>query len=325
MRKRIGRCFALLCCALLLSGCMNSPPDALVRQGGEGQRLISASIGELTPDARKITLYFRYGDSAYLAPEQREIEVKRNESLEKAVTAALIQGPAPSSLSLTGLFPPGTEALAATVQGDTLFITFNEAFLGRYADEPADASAGAWRTEGTLRRQLCLQSLAATLTEAGLCAQVQVLVFRSAAQTTSMRLQAGFLDRSGNDALLPPVTRDESRLLTPYNTACLLLGAWQVQDWLSLYDLTAREGESARAGEQSALDAFAAARMLTDFSLSPGTVSFDGQTAVLTADLTVQDGGADLALKSYPLLLLREDGIWKMDYGRLLAMMNGAL
>ena len=62
MRKRIIGSFALLCCALLLTGCMNSPPDALLRQGGDGQRLISASIGELTPDARKITLYFRYGD-----------------------------------------------------------------------------------------------------------------------------------------------------------------------------------------------------------------------------------------------------------------------
>ena len=313
----------LLCCALALAGCMNSPPDALLREGGDSKRLISANIGELTPDSQKITLYFRYGDSAYLAPEQREIQVKRNESLEKAITAALVQGPAASSVSLSGLFPPGTEALAAAAQGDTLFITFNEAFLGRYADEPADASSEAWRTEGTLRRRLCLQSLAAALTEAGLCTQVQVLVYRSAVQTTSMRLQAGFLDRSNDDTLLPPVTRDESCLLTPYNTACLLLQAWQAQDWEALYDLTAREGESVRAGEQSALDAFAAARMLAEFSLSPGTVSFDGQNAVLTAALTVQDQGTDQTVQNYPLRLLREEGIWKMDYTRLLAMMNG--
>lgn len=322
MKRRIAGAALLLCCVLALSGCMNSPPDALLRESG-GQPLISASIGELTPDSQTITLYFRYGDSAYLAPEKREIQVKRNESLEKAITSALIQGPAASAASLSGLFPPGTEVLAAAVQGDTLFITFNEAFLGRYADEPADASSGEWRMEGRLRRQLCLQSLAAALTEAGTCSQVQVLVFRSAVQTTSMRLQAGFLDRSGDDALLPPVTRDESLILTPYNTASLLLQAWQAQDWASLYDLTAKEGDSLRAGEQSALDAFASARMLTGFSLSPGTVSFDGQTAVLTAELTVQDHGAEQTVKGYPLLLRREEGIWKMDYARLLNMMNG--
>ena len=130
---------------------------------------------------------------------------------------------------------------------------------------------------------------------------------------------------TGDDALLPPVTRDDSLILTPYNTASLLLQAWQAQDWASLYDLTAKEGDSLRAGEQSALDAFASARMLTDFSLSPGTVSFDGQKAVITAALTVRDRDAEQTVAGYPLLLLREEGIWKMDYARLLNMMNGNL
>ncbi len=313
---------ALLLCVLALPGCMSSPPDTLLREGDGGQRLISASIGDLTPDSREITLYFRYGDSSFLAPERRTIQVKRNESLEKAVTAALIQGPILSAASLSPLFPPGTEVLAAASQGDTLFITFNEAFLGRYADEPADSS-GAWRAEGMLRRRLCLQSLAATLTEAGLCARVQFLVYRSVVQTTSMRLQAGFLDRSGDDTPLDPVTRDESCLLTAHNTASLILQSWQVQDWQSLYDLTAREGEKNRPGEQAAFGDFASARALTDFSLSPGAVSFDGQSAVMTASLTMRDSGADQIFSGYPLLLKREAGLWKMDYARLLAMMNG--
>ena len=320
MRKRIVGTVLLLCCAIMLSGCMHSPPDLLLRDGNGGQRLISASTSDLVPDSQTITLYFRYGDSAYLAPEQRQIQVKRNESLEKVITAALIQGPDPSNPALSSLFPPGTEALAAAVQGDTLFVTLNEAFLGRYADESSDAASG----EGVLRRQLCLQSLAATLTEEGLCAQVQVLVYRGAVQTSSMRLQAGFLNRTNDDTLLPPVTRDESLLLTPFNTAGLILQAWKNQDWISLYDLTAKAEGSARAGEQSALDAFAAARTLTDFSLSPGTVSFDGQAAVLTASLTVQNQGTDEVILGYPLLLLREEGIWKVDYNRLLNMMNGA-
>ena len=155
-----------------------------------------------------------------------------------------------------------------------------------------------------------------------------MLVYRSTVQSTSMRLQAGYLNRSGDDALLPPVTRDESSLLTPYNTAYLILRAWQAQDWTSLYDLTAKEGETAektRVGEQSAFDAFSAARLLAEFELSPGAVSFDGQTAVLTAKLTVQDQGADQTVQGYPVLLRREAGIWKMDYTRLLSMMNGNL
>lgn len=321
MKKTFRLAALLSLCAILLCGCMTSPADSLKRQSAEGQSLISASTAELAPEEQEMTLYFRYGDTAFLAPERRLILVERNESLEKAVVEALIMGPAATASSLSPLFPAGTEVLAVASQGDTMFITFNEAFLGRYADEPADGM-GEWRAEGPLRRQLCLDSLAATLTEEGLCAKVQVLVYRSSGASTSMRLQAGFLNRSGDQTLLAPLTRNEKCLLTAYNTASLLLASWLHQDWESLYDLTAREGTAARPGEQSAYDAFAAGKVLSAFSLSPGAASYDGQSAVFAVDLTFLGQGGDVALAGYPLLLTRERGLWKMDYGRLTAMMN---
>ena len=265
-----------------------------------------------------MTLYFRYGNSGYLAPERRNVWVQRNESLEKAVVEALIQGPGSSASSLTPLFPAGTRVLATAVQEDTVFVTFSEEFLGRYADEPADGS-GDWKWEGPLRRQLCLDSLSATLTEAGLCAKVQVLVYRSTGAATTMRLTQGYLTRSGDDTLLPALTRNESRLLTAYNTAALLMESWLHQDWASLYDLAAG---ASRPGENGAFDAFASSRALADFSLSPGTASYDGQTAVFAVNLTLIGEGANEQITGYPLLLTRESGIWKMDYGRLTAMMN---
>ncbi len=312
----------LLTCALLLTGCMAAPPDSLIRGGTDGQSLISASTAELAPAERSVTLYFRYGSTAYLAPEQRLIQVQRNETLEKALVQALIDGPSAAASALTPLFPPGTEVLAVTTQGDTLFITLNDAFLGRYADEPGDAAVGEWRTEGPLRRQLCLDSLAAALTETGLCVQTQVLVYRGAGQSTSMRLQKGFLTRTADDALLPPLTRREDCLLTPYRTAFLLLSTWTAQDWAALYDLTAQEGGVSRPTEQTAADAFAASRVLTGFTLSPGNVSYDGQTAVFTAELSLRGTGLDETVSGYPLTLIREGGLWKMDYERLLAMMQ---
>ena len=302
----------LVCCALLLCGCMTSPPDSLKRSGTEGQRLISASTEGLAPDQKSVTLYFRYGSTGFLAPEARLVTVQRNESLEKAVVKALLGGPLNAALS--PLFPSGVEALSAVNQDGTLFLTLNEALLGRYPDEPGDVSLGAWKTEGPLRRQLCLDSLAATLTEAGLCDRVQVLVERSQA---SMRLTAGFLNRSADAALLPMLTRNEDTLLTPHNTAQRILQSWREQDWNTLSAYTANA-----SGEQSALDAFAAAEKLVDYTLSCGSVSFDGQTALVTADLTLQGQGQDTAVPGYPLRLIREDGIWKMDYETLLDMMG---
>ena len=215
----------LLIGAFLLSGCAASPPDALIREETEGQTLISANTANLPPDTLSAALYFRYGDSGYLAPEQRLIPVQRDESSEKALVQALLDGPRSGGNSLRALFPPGTKLMSASRQEDTVVVTFSEEFLGRYSDEPKDASAEPGRTESMLRRQLCLDSLAATLTEAGLCVQVQVMVYPSN-QTAPMRLQAGFLDRSGDTAILPPLTRSEDRLLTCHHAADLLLSAW---------------------------------------------------------------------------------------------------
>lgn len=316
MNRQMIRVFLLLCvCALVLCGCAISPPESLKRSGVDNHRLVSASTADLAPDEKQVTLYFRWGQTAYLAPETRIVVVQRNESLEKAVVEALIDGPVGAELA--PLFPAGTQIVSVSAENRTLFVTFNEAFLGRYADEPSDPSLGNWKTEGPRRRSLCLDALAASLTEAGLCDRVQVMVERSTGETASMRLQAGFLDRSGNTELLPAVTRNEQVILTPHNTAACITQAWKTQDWKTLVSFAAEA-----PGEQTALDAFAAAGVLVDLTLSPGGVAYDGQTAVLSADLTLQGQGRDTVISGYPLRLTRENGIWKMPYETLLQMMN---
>ncbi|MBR3106312.1 MAG: GerMN domain-containing protein [Clostridia bacterium] len=305
----------LILCALCLSACAISPPDSLKRGGVDSHSLISASTAELAPDEKQIALYFRFQDSSFLAAEPRTVVVQRNENLEKAIVRALISGPL--NTELTPLFPMGSEVVDAATQDGTLFITMNEGFLGRYSDEPGDAASGYWKTEGPARRQLCLDALAATLTEAGLCDRVQVMVQRNSGQAVSMRLQAGFLNRSGDPALLPPAVRDESVLLTPHNTAECVLNAWLRQDWdtLSLFCAHA-------PGEQSLFEAFEAAGVLVGYDLSSGSVAYDGQRAVLTADLTLRGQAKDAEITGYPLHLIREEGLWKMDYQALLSMMQ---
>ena len=315
----LRRMALLLAGALLLTGCTAAPPDSVIRPDQDRSALISAETAALTPDTVQATLYFRYGDTTYLAPVERTVTVQRNETPEKAMVQALIEGPAATSSSLTPLFPPGTQVLAVTSQENTLFVTFNEALLGRYTDEPVDISVEPWKTELPLRRRLCMDSLTATLTEAGLCSQVQVLVYRSNAQAGSMRLQKGFYERSLDETLLPPLKRNEDALLTPHNTADALLKAWMSQDWPSLYSGIARE---ARPGEQAAYNAFAAARALTGFELSHGSVSSDGQQAVLCADLSLRAAGEDAVQTGYPIHLVREDGLWRIAYDQLLALIS---
>ena len=309
----------LLMAMLVLTGCMASPPDTLIRENKGDTPLLSADTHQQNPDILSAALYFRYGASPYLAPEQRQIQVERNESSEKALVKALIAGPSATQSALSPLFPPETEVISVTTQGDTLFITFNEALLSRYPDEPKDLTGDEWRIEAPLRRQLCMDALTATLTEAGMCTRIQVLVYRENVKTTSMRLHAGYLTCTDDDALLTFLGRREEHLLTPHNAAKMLLEAWLSRDWETLYGLASAQG---RPSGQEAYQAFDAARALTGFSLEAGTVSADGQRAVVTARMYLQGEGMDTELAGYPILLIREGGLWKMDYARLDAMMN---
>lgn len=322
MRPALRRLAPLILCLMLLSGCVASPPDTLVRTENSSP-LISAHAGDPATDSLSAVLYFRYGDTGYLAMEERILSVNRNERPEKALIQALIDGPLATSSSLSPLFPPHTEVLAVSKQDHTLFVTFNEALLNRYADEPGDISQEPWKTEAALRRKLCMDSLTATLTEAGLCTQVQVLVYRENIRSNSMRLHAGFFTRSQDDTLLAPLTRTEDTLFTPHNAASALLNAWMTQDYAMMYALASRENTNdPRPGEQEAISAFAAGKILTGFMLSPGQVSADGQNAVLCADMTLRGNGTDLSVSGFPLHLRREDGLWKISYSDLLSLIN---
>ena len=320
MKKTI-RLTPLLLAALLLAGCVAAPPDALMRQDSAASRekLISADAAQLPMRSGLYTLYFRYGDTPYLAQEERVLTIERNTPVELAVVRALLDGPAATASALTPLFPPGTEALAVSMQGGTLFVTFNEALLGKYADETGDLQSEYRQKEMVLRRRLCMDALTATLTEAGLCTSVQALVYREKVQDKSMRLSDGFYTLKDEGAPLDPLTRNESSLLTPPNAAQLLLGEWMSRDVPAFYGLVARLDAP---DEAAALEALESAPVLTGFSLSAGNVSPDGQSVVLTADLSLRDGDTDLTATGYPLRMIREDGIWKITYAQAIALMN---
>lgn len=309
--------FCMLCaCALCLCAC-----------SGESAGTVSQS-GWVAPQAEterartdEVTLYFRFGDTAYLAGETRALNVSRNQSVETAIVQMLLRGPVTGAPQLTSLFPPGTEVLSTQAQGDTLFVTFNEALLSRYPDEPTDHRRSAyWQTEAPLRRRLCMASLTDTLTEYGDYTGVQVLVLQKSAAGTSMRLKESYY-LTDSDALLTRMTRDESVLLTAPRTAELLLKAWREADYGTMYQfLSAQDANISREAFDGALSLCEA---LVAYGVSGGTVSPDGQTATHCADVTLlgQDGQTR-ALSALPFRLVRENGVWRVTYAQLLRLMQ---
>ena len=319
MKRTILALCVLICCGLLC-GCTASPPPSLVvREPEDRAALVGADADHLRAGQLEAVLYFRYGDTEWLAGEERQLDIRKDETAEMALIQALIAGPGAARAALSPLFPTGTEVLAVSRQGDTLFVTFNEALLSRYPDEPGDLTREPWKTESPLRRRLCMDALANTLTEAGLCSQIQVLVYREKMQGNSMRLTNGYYEGTRDDAIVPPLTRREDVILTHHNTAERLLIAWMGEDFDTLYSLLS---STDKPTEQTALSDFSAAKVLNGYQLSPGSVSPDGQSAVLTCELTLRGTGGDTVTVGYPLHLRRENGLWKISYERLLAAMR---
>ena len=289
---------ALAALTLLLSGCGQQPPEGLIKENPENALVIDAVPQASVAQQAMDTLYFGYGDTGLLRQESRQITLLPNETREKALVRALLEGARdPASRPL---FPENTEVLSTQAQDGVIYITFNEALYDRYADGSVPL---------VQRRQLAMDALTATLTESGAYRAVQVLVRPEANVGHSMRLTSLFFEQEP-EITLPPLTRQSSRLPTPSAYAEAMLTAWQNRDPETMFSfISAREGVT-----QSLLsEDLSAAPALLAFAVYNGTVSPDGGSAVVCADLVLRDrNGAEKTLDACPLRLVSEGGAWKI-------------
>lgn len=309
-------CLILLAACLLLGGCAGANKKE-TNPSAQGM-IVTADAADLQGEEGVYALYFRLGDTQYLAPEQRKLTVQRDETLEMALVRSLVEGPAATSAALTPLFPQGTQVLAVARQEGILFVTLNERFLSGYSAERGEGKDEEKQQALQKEKQLCLDALAATLTEAGLCSRVQVLIYRQQVQGNSLRLTEDYLYHNGSTLPLPVLTRNEESLYTPHNAAGRMLSAWMGRDFSQLLGCMSVQG---RPAEEKVLEEMESAPALTSFTLSPGTVSADGTRAVVTVQMTLHQNGNDWSHAGFPLLLVREGGVWKVHYETLCSMM----
>jgi len=308
--KRI-RLLCLLLAALLLCACSQRPPAALVEELPQEERVIPAEPEAEAAVQFTATLYFRYADTPLLRQEARDITIAPNESREKALVSALLEGARePGSRAL---FPEKTRVLSAQAQDGVVYITFNEALYDRYADEDRAPA------QSVQRRRLAMAALTATLTESGEYRGVQVLVRAEEKVSGSMRLQQRYF-LTEEEGVVPPFTRWSDCLPTPGAYARELLSAWQARDWesLSLY-LSARDDR----GVRQAAEVLGREMALISFAIYDATTSLDGAAAVVCADLMFRTAaGEEIAMESCPLRLTRENGAWKAAAAQLQALMG---
>lgn len=264
-----------------------------------------------TTAQRQAVLYFRFYRTGYLGREERTILYDPATSFEKALAQALVAGPSSVYPHLKPLFPEGTKVLGAQGQGNVLFVTFNENLMHAYPDESNPLLSGYREGEGLLRRELAMAALSLAVTENTDYAYVQPLVMGSVSASTSLRLSERYYLRDSS-ALPAPLTRAENRLLSPSAAAGLLFSAWEKQ--------SPKDVGAYITGDAAPLDQLPS---LNSFTLSEGSVSMDGQTAIVQTTLSVQGQGSGIYnIVLWPLRLKMVQGVWLVDASSFAAMLE---
>lgn len=317
MKKRLLIC--LLLATLLLSSCSAGLPFggalSTAVPGTDPARPEAQAPAELDrPETA--TLYFRYLSEPFLAQETRIITHSPSRPYELSLLTALISGPGSHSADLTGLFPAGTQVLSTVTQGRTLFVTLSRELLSGYPDD-----ASVTPEEQQLRRELCMQSIVATITENCDIDRVQILVEQTDNATGSLRLQKSyFLAEPQSAELVGPLTRADELLLTPQRTAELLCSLWRSRDWQRLYQYIAMRDPATgveRASYRDFVTAMENLPLLSGYTVAGGSVTLDGTQATFAIDATTLTGNQETSHSGCILRLCREDGLWRATMAQL--------
>ena len=276
-------------------------------------------------DLLDVTLYFRFADSDVLGAQRDQIDIRREETVATSIVERLLKGPDIAHEHLSGVFPRGTELISVSGDGATAFVTLSGGFLGKPDGAPVDwEDLPDWQEEAALRRRLAVQSLALALTEDGRYQRVQLYIADSD-DDIPQRIAMAWLDTSVTDAklVLAACPRDEQAMLTPACALDMIMRAWQAQDWASAYPLMANTADE----PLPTLSVFEAEMVerevsLLEYSLTPGTVSLDGQTATLVLDAVIRSrAGGDAQIVRESVLLTRVQDNWTMHTGTLESLM----
>jgi len=270
-------------------------------------------VSHARTDTLDVTLYYRFGETNVLGAERVTLDLRREETIAMRIVELLVQGPDISRERLSGVFPQGTQVISVTGEDRTAFVTLSREFLGRPDGAPADwEDLAAWQEEAALRRRLAVQSIVLSLTEDGRFQRVQLYVADNDDEIPQ-RISMAWLDPSVTDPslVLAASPRDEKAMLTPNKAMTMILEAWKKRDFASLYPLMA-SSDGEELPTQSAFEAEMkeiGVSLLT-YSVTPGTVSYDGQiaTLVLDAQLRSQEGGdAQIERESVPLVRWKDN------------------
>ena len=308
----------LIIIMLVMAGCA----DSSVNNADKNLPDINPNAESANKDSANVTLYFSYRGEKLLAGEMVTVNVPVNESLEYAVVRALMAGPTVNRAELSGLFWDGVKLLRVDSSADILFITLNEAFVSTDPEKVV-------LEEGTVadQKKLAICSIVNTVVEMGRFSRVQINVEKQAGVGQGITLQEAGWDLNSTKRL-EPLGRMKDLILTPQYTLWQALDSFTKKDWARLYNFTAYNNPdgSVKPDIQTYSEALAAkGNVLEGFSVTDSNVSGDGQQAIVMLDYSMKTREGDsIGRTDIPVVLVREEGIWKFSYSSLVDVLINA-
>lgn len=289
----------------------------------EAEELPNPVADAQNADVYQVQLYFRFLNEPYLACETRTLTVKKDESLETAIVRTILSGPGAASAELRRLFSDDVTVESTSWQDKLLFVTLSENVTEAMGDEPLFWQNDAyWQREVPLRRQLAMQSLAATLIENCGCEAVQIMLDARGDAKGSMRLPMSYY-RTGREGLAPLLHWDDKLLLTPGYAAKALLESYQQKDWERVLRYVTVAPGSTLPNPAIAAEMMDQWLTLVDYQLGESVVDLTGTRAVLACDATLARApGDEQKVTAHPLRLVRTNGIWKIQWSELEGLLN---
>lgn len=267
-------------------------------------------------DTAEVTLYFSYMGENFLAGETRTINVPVNTKTEYAVIQELLAGPSTGRDDLTGLFWGNVKLVNVDSVSDILLVTLSNDFV---TTSPPKVSL----EDGSIadQKKLAIYSIVDTIVQMGNYSRVQIEVDREVSKIGE-RITQGEAGWAGDaSTYLEPVAWDGDLVLTPENTLTEALKSFGTKDWTRLYDFTAYNNPDGTVKPD--ISAFSDAlstpgNLLQSYKVNGTNVSADGQKAVALLDYTISTRAGDTIERTdIPVVMVRENDIWKLSYTSL--------
>ncbi len=269
-------------------------------------------------------LYYQFADTGYLSTDTRYVAEGQNSKTEYNLINALIQGPSSDMAELRGIINSKTKLLNITTNRDYIYVTLSKEFLSL-----PDYAGDNWQNDPKIAarvyqgRRLAVYAIVNTLTESGTYSRVQIYIDTQGTNSGEKltRREMGFVGDGRESQLLEPLARSMDVVMTPYNALALFMQMLSENKYDVAYELLAKNLNGAE--KVPALSDFVSLMSLSpnrimNYKIKPDfNVSSDATRVVMLLDYTVQMKDGSVYCTDIPVVLHRQNEMWKISYSIL--------